>query len=188
MTKGGSFTANRLKNVRYNMPEKYLECARIVGTHGVHGAVRAESLCDSTEVLCSLPRMFRKTSIGYEEMKVANAFAHKTLGIVTFEKIDTLDKAIALRDVTLYADREDFDLDEGDFFISDLIGLDIKDEETDEKYGVLSEVISPAGRDIYAVKRDDGKVFYIPCVPEFIRRIAPDEKAIFVHLIEGMIE
>ncbi|MFR5890771.1 MAG: 16S rRNA processing protein RimM, partial [Lachnospiraceae bacterium] len=38
--------------------EKYLECAKIVGTHGVHGAVRLSSMCDSPEVLASLKRMY----------------------------------------------------------------------------------------------------------------------------------
>lgn len=170
------------------MSEKYLECGKIVGTHGVRGGVRMASLCDSAEVLASLRQMYKKTASGWREYKVREAFVHKSMAVVTFEEITSLDGAIAMRDVVMYADREDIPREEGSFFISDLIGLEIKDHESGEVYGVLSEVISPAGRDIYVVKKSDGGEFMIPCVSEFVIRIAPEEGAIFVRLIDGMMD
>ena len=170
------------------MIAKYLECGKVTGTHGVRGAVRMVSLCDSPEVLCALKRMYRKDGDGYTALNVKSAFVQKAMAVVTFDEVDTLDAAILLRDVTLYADRDDIPRNEGDFFISDLIGLAITDEESGEVYGRLKQVISPAGRDIYVVAKSGGGEFMIPCVAEFIRRIAPDEGAIYVHLIGGMID
>lgn len=170
------------------MSEKYLECGKVVGTHGVRGAVRMSSMCDSAEVLVSLRRMYKKTASGFREYKVREAFVHKNMAVVSFEEITSLDGAILLRDTVMYADREDIPREEGSFFISDLIGLSVKDSESGEVYGTLSEVISPAGRDVYVVKKPEGGEFMIPCVEEFIKRIAPEEGAVFVRLIEGMTE
>lgn len=169
------------------MNEKYLECGKIVGTHGVRGAVRMTSLCDSAEVLASLRRMYKKTASGFREYKVREAFVHKAAAIVSFDEVTDLDGAMLLKDTVMYADRDDIPLEEGSYFISDLIGLSVTDNENGEVYGTLSEVISPAGRDIYVVKKPDGGEFMIPCVPEFIIRIAPDEKAVYVRLIDGML-
>lgn len=168
------------------MEKRYLECAKVASTHGVHGALRLISLCDSAQVLASLPRMFRKTRDGYEEMKVASSFVHKAMAVVTFETITSLDEAIPMKNAVLYAAREDFDLPNGAFFITDLIGLEVRDEDTMELYGTLKDVISPAGRDIYVVQGENGE-FMVPCVPEFVIRIAPDEGRITIRPIEGLL-
>ena len=168
------------------MEQKYLECARVAGTHGVRGALRLASLCDSPEVLASLPKMFKKTKDGFVKLTVAHSFVHKSFAVVTFEEIPSLDEAIVMKNALLYAERDDIPREDGAFFVCDLIGLEIRDEDTGELYGTLKEIISPAGRDVYVVSGENGE-FMIPCVPEFVIRIAPDEGKITVRLIEGMI-
>lgn len=166
--------------------EKYLECARVAGTHGVRGALRLFSLCDSASVLASLPKMYRKTKEGFVPLAVASSFVQKEMAVVTFSEISSLEEAIPMKNLVLYADRDDLPLPEGSYFITDLIGLEVKDEDTGELYGTLAEVISPAGRDVYVVRGERGE-FMIPCVPEFVIRIAPEEGVITVRPIEGMI-
>ena len=169
------------------MEKKYLECAKVAGTHGVKGSLKLFSLCDSAKVLSSLPRMFVKEKADYKELKVLHAFVQKDMAVVTLDGIDTLEKAIPMKNTVLFADRNDVPRPEGSYFISDLIGLDIRDAETNELYGILKEVISPAGRDIYIVKTEKGE-FMIPCVPEFVIDILPSEGKITVRLIAGMME
>ena len=168
------------------MKNKYLECAKIAGTHGVRGALKLISLCDSPEILASLPKMFLKNGDDFKQMNVIHSFVQKSMAVVTFDTIDNLEKAIPLKNKTLYASRDDIPREKGSYFISDLIGLEIRDYETNELYGILKEVISPTGRDIYVVKKEDGE-FMIPCVPEFIIDILPDEGKITVKLIPGMM-
>ena len=126
-----------------------------------------------------------KKNGSYEMLSVSGSFVQKSMAVVSFKEIVSLDDAIPLKNAVLYADRDDIPHEDGSFFISDLIGLDIVDADTAEHYGKLKEVIAPAGQDIYVVTSESGE-FMIPCVPEFIIRIAPEENKIFVHLIEGM--
>lgn len=119
-------------------------------------------MCDSPEVLASLKRMYYRRGGVLEELCVKSAFVHKSMVVASFDGVDSLDGAIAMRDLVLYADRDDIPRHDGDFFISDLIGLSVKDAESGEVYGTLSDVISPAGRDIYVVKKPSGGEFMIP--------------------------
>ena len=178
--------ADFLNYWRTQMENKYLECAVIVGTHGVHGALRLNSMCDTPEVLASLPKMFRKTNDGFVKLSVSHSFVQKSTAVVSFNEISSLEEAIPMKNVTLYAERDDIPKEKGAFFISDLIGLEVRDEDSSELYGNLKEVISPAGQDIYVVSGNNGE-FMIPCVPEFVIRISPSEGVITIRPIEGMI-
>lgn len=169
--------------------QKYLECGKAVSTHGVRGTLRLECYCNDTETLAKLRRMYKKAPSGeFVPMKVRAASVQKNMVLVTFENITTLDEAILYKGTVFYADRDDISRDKGDVFIADMIGLDVVDEESGEKYGVLKDVISPAGRDIYVVDDVNGGEFMIPSVAEFIRNIDVDSGKIVVHLIEGMRE
>ena len=168
--------------------EKYLECARVTTTHGVRGAVRLENRCDCPETLASLSRMYKKEGGSWKPLTVLHASVQKSMVIATFKEIPAMEDAIAMRDVILYADREDIPLEEGAHFIADLLGLPVLDDTSGEKLGEVEDVICPAGQDIYVVKKADGGTFMIPAVAAFIRAVSPEEGFIRVSLIEGMMD
>lgn len=166
----------------------YLECAMAVNTHGVKGALKLENRCDTPKVLASLKTMYTKKGTEYTPLKVVHSSVQKNMVLTTFEGIDTLEAAIALRGTVFYAAREDFKLRRGDYFIADLIGLPVYDEDSGEKIGKLVNVTTPGAHQVYVIEDGDGS-FMLPNVPEFVRRISLDEdEGIYVHLIEGMRE
>ena len=169
---------------------EYLECGAIVGTHGVRGTVRLENRCDTPKVLASLKRMYIKKGSVYTEKTVVHSSVQKNMVLTKFEGLDTVEDASAMRGTVLYAKREDFKLRRGDYFWADIMGLPVIDDETGEKYGVLSNILTPGAHQVYVVKREEGE-FMIPAVPEFIKEISLGEErpeGIYVKLIEGMIE
>lgn len=166
----------------------YLECAMAVNTHGVKGAVKLENRCDTPKVLASLKRMFINKNGEYTELKVLHSSVQKNMVLTVFEGVDTLEAAIALRGTVFYAAREDFRLRRGDYFIADLIGLPVYDEDSGEVIGKLSDVNTPGAHQVYTIECENGS-FMLPNVPEFVRRISLDEdEGIYIHLIEGMRE
>lgn len=165
--------------------KKYLECAIAVNTHGVKGDLKLESLCDSPAVLASLKHMFVLENGKYREIKVTHASVFKGFVLVKLDGIDDIDKAILLKGKMLYADRNDFNLEQGSFFVADLIGLDVIDNASNECYGQVTDVINRGASDIYVVKTDAGERM-IPAVDEFIKRIDL-ERGIFVATIPGLL-
>ena len=169
----------------YMGKKQYLECAKIINTHGVRGDVKLESLCDSPEVLAGLQRVFLLEGGKYREIKVLHASVFKQFVLATLEGVDDMDKAAAMKETMLYASRDDFELDEGDYFIADLIGLDVIDNISGINYGKITDVVNRGASDIYVVKTAAGERM-MPAVEEFVKKIDL-EKGVFVETIPGLL-
>ncbi len=168
------------------MKQAYLECGRIVNIHGFRGTVKAESFCDAPEILADLETVYLKKGSDYTPLSVTHTSVFKQFVLFDLVGIDSEEKANALRGSTLYARREDIPLEEGDFFIADLIGLPVLHADTGARLGALADVNTSGARDLYVVRNQKGD-FMIPAVPEFITEIDP-EKAIYLRPIEGLLE
>ena len=170
---------------------EYLECAKAVNTHGVAGMLKMENRCDSPDVLVKLKTMYIARGGEYVPMKVTRASVQKNMALVKFEGVDTFEDAIAYKNEIFYAARGDFRLRDGDFFIADIIGLPIFDDESGRKIGALEDVLAPAGQQVYVIKKPDGATFMVPCVPEFIKDVSfgkTRDAGVYVALIKGMEE
>ena len=166
--------------------KKYLECGKIINTHGVRGAVKIESWCNSPSELAELSRLFIMRGDGMQELTVRKASIFKQFVIAEIKEICDFDSAMALRNTVLYAAREDFDLQEGDVFIADMIGLSVIDFESGHVYGELVDVINRGASDIYVIHTPDGERM-MPAVAEFVKRIDV-EAGIYISPIEGMFD
>ena len=165
--------------------KQYLECGIIINTHGVRGDVKLESLCDSPEVLASLERVFVLEGGKYREIEVLHTSVFKQFVLATLEGVDDMDKAIAMKGTTLYASRDDFVLEEGDFFIADLLGLPVIDNIDGKVYGKIKDVINRGASDIYVVTTPTGERM-IPVVDEFVKRVDL-ESGVYVETIPGLL-
>ena len=166
--------------------KEYLECGKIANTHGVKGAIIIESWCDTPEILCSLKKVYIEDKGIYSPVEINKASVYKGRVLAELSCIDNLDAATAMKNTVLYAARADLPISDGAFFVQDLIGLSVYEIDTNEKYGVLSDVISGAASELYEIKNERG-TFLIPAVPEFVKEISL-EKGIFIKAIEGMFE
>ena len=164
--------------------KKFLECGKIINTHGVKGTVKAESWCDSPYILADLERVYTEENGRPKEYKVINASVFKQFVLLELEGVVGMDAAIAMKNKTIYANRDDIELEEGDFFIADLIGLSVIDIDSGEKYGEVTDVINTGSSDIYVIKTGNGEAM-MPAVDEFVKEIDLD-KGIYVRPIEGM--
>ena len=112
------------------MNKNYLECGKIINTHGIKGAVKVEPWCDSPYVLADLDRVFTKTASGFKEYEIEGASVFKQLVILELKGVMTIEAAEALKNQILYLSREDIELEDGDVFIADLIGLKVIDVDS----------------------------------------------------------
>ena len=165
---------------------KYLECGKIINTHGVKGALKLESWCNSPDELAGLSRVFISLPGGMKEYSMLKASVFKQFVIAELEGIDDFDTALSLKNKTLFASREDFVLEEGDYFIADIIGISVIDANSGIVYGKLKDVINRGASDIYVVDTENGERM-MPAVEEFVKEVDPD-KGIFIIPIEGMFD
>ena len=166
--------------------EKHLEIGKIVNTHGFRGDVKVQTWSDAPEVVTKLKYIYRKTKNEYQKIKVQKSSVHKGMALMKLEGIDDFDSANALRDMVIYADRDDVPKAKDSYFIVDLIGLDVIDIDSGRVYGKIKDVMQYGIHDIYTVETEKGEVL-VPAVSEFVKRILLEE-GIFIKAIEGMFD
>ena len=110
----------------------------------------------------------------------------KQFVVAVLDTVDSMDLALALKGKTVYALREDFDLEDGEYFIADLAGLPVLDAVTGKEYGTLLEVINRGASDIYVIRTPNGERM-MPAVEEFVDRVDV-QQGIFVKPIDGMLD
>ena len=165
---------------------KYIECGKIVNTHGCHGGLKLESWCDTPEVLASFKKIFIKKGAELEKYKVKKSAIFKQFVLFDLEGVADMDAALSLKGTVVYAERKDFKLEDGAYFIADIIGCDVIDADSDKKLGVLKEVINRGASDLYVVKTENGEVM-VPVVDEFVDRVEVG-KAVYIRPISGMFD
>ena len=107
---------------------RYIECGKIINTHGCRGDVKAEPWTDTPRDLLDLGRVFVGDGEDKKEIKILRGSVMQgRFLMLSLEGVESMDAADALRNTVLYAAREDFHLAEGQYFLSDALGLPVYD-------------------------------------------------------------
>ena len=169
------------------MKQPYLECGKIINTHGFRGAVKLENRCDTPEILAGLRRIwFCEADGSYRPCNVLHASVQKQFVIATLEGVNDEESANRLRERVIYAAREDIPVAGGSHFIVDMIGLPVKDIDSGALLGEIKDINTRGLRDLYIVKNENGE-FMVPAVPEFIVKIDTDD-AVYMRPIPGLLD
>ena len=168
------------------MKHDYLECGKIINTHGFRGAVKLESWCDTPRVLAGLPALWFAAPEGYRALPVRRASVLGGFVVAELEGIDNEEAANALRGKTVYAARGDFSLPENGYFLADLVGLPVRHADTGEELGKVTSVDTRGRANLLTVRTPRGDEL-LPDVPEFVVRVDVNE-AVYVRPIPGLLD
>lgn len=146
--------------------KQFLEIAKITAVHGIRGEVRCQYYCDTAEVLCDFDELYFDK--GAKPVHITKAYPHKNVVIMKLEGVDTVEQAQPLIGKMLYLNREDAALDEDLFFIQDIIGLTVKDADTGEVYGKITDVYQNGAADVFSIKKPDGRELMFPNISEVV--------------------
>ena len=166
---------------------RYLEIGQIVNTFGIKGMVKVKPFTDDIEQFEKLKKIYIKTKNSKKEYEIEQVKYHKNMVLIKFKGIDKIEEAEILRGSYLIKDREDDEqLEEGTYYIVDLLGLEVY-EENGNLLGVLEDIYNTGSNDIYVVKNELGKQILLPAIADVIKKIDIENKKITVHLIKGLI-
>ena len=159
--------------------EQYIKAGRIVNTHGVIGEVKIEVWLDSPDFLKKFKRIF----VDGNEIKVVSSRTHKDFLLAKLEGITDVNAAMTLKGKAVYIDRNDAKLPKGVYFLQDIVGATVVDEQGNE-VGRLTEIMETPASRVYVVQGESEHL--IPAVPEFILSVDADGGVVKVHMIEGL--
>lgn len=166
--------------------KQFLETGKITGTHGLKGEVRVQPWADSPEFLAEFDELYLDK--GAKKIEITAARVHKNMLIMKIRGVDSIDDADKLRDKVLYMNRDDVELEEGAYFIQDLMGLDVLDDDTGEHIGQLDDVSETGANDVYHIKTDDGKVYLIPAIPDVVKEISLEDGTMRIFKMKGLFD
>ena len=146
--------------------KQYLEIGKIVNVHGLRGTVKVVPWCDDPEFLCEFETLYLGKE--YRPVIVTDARLQKGNVLLRLEGVETVEQAEKLRGQILYMNRDAVELEEGVYFIQDLMGLQIVDADSGKVYGKLTEVFQTGANDVYEVKAENGTAVLIPAIPDVI--------------------
>lgn len=165
--------------------EQYLEIGRVVSTHGLRGELRVDPWCDSPQFLCQFKTLYLKK--GETKLSVSSR-PHKTIAIVKAKGIDTIEEAEKLRGRVLYINRSDARLAPGEYFIQDLMGLDVIDIDTSKSYGKITDVLKTGANDVYQVTDEKKKDYLIPVIDDVVKEIDINGGKVLIKPLKGIFD
>lgn len=165
--------------------EQYLEIGRVVSTHGLRGELRVDPWCDSPQFLCQFKTLYLKK--GETKLSVSSR-PHKTIAIVKAKGIDTIEEAEKLRGRVLYINRSDARLAPGEYFIQDLMGLDVIDIDTSKSYGKITDVLKTGANDVYQVTDENKKDYLIPVIDDVVKEIDINGGKVLIKPLKGIFD
>lgn len=168
------------------MLNRFIETGKIVGTHGIKGEVRVQPWSDSGEFLTNF-KSFYLDGEGKELLKASAVRPHGNVVIISFKGIASIEQAEKLRGKIIYINRNDVDLPDGRYFVSDLIGCTVTDADTGAALGRLSEVSQTGANDVWHIMRD-GREYLVPAVEEVVISVDVDNSKVIIRPIKGIFD
>ena len=167
--------------------QKRLEVGQIVNTFGIKGEVKVTPFTNDMKRFDDLKKVYVTSRKDSKLYKVENVRFHKNMVLLKLENINNPEDAEMLKNAYLEIDREDaIPLEEGTYFIADLIGLEVYSDEGN-LLGKVEDIYNTGSNDIYVVKDELGKQILLPGIKDVIKDVQIENAKIIVHLIPGLI-
>ena len=167
--------------------QEFLEIGQIVNTFGIKGMVKVKPFTDDITRYDYLEKVYVKANKIRKEYIIEEVKYHKDMVLIKFKGIDKLEEAELLRNLYLEVNRsEEPDLDEGTYYIVDLLGLDVYSDEGN-LLGKIDDIYNNGSSDIYVIKDELGKQLLLPAISDVIKDINLQDKKMIVHILKGLI-
>ncbi|MCR5687058.1 MAG: ribosome maturation factor RimM [Lachnospiraceae bacterium] len=168
--------------------EDLLQIGVITKTHGVHGEVRVFPMTDDIRRFKKLKKTLVETKDGYDTLECVSAKFFKQFAILAFKdhgSIESIEKYCGHGIFVTRADAVKPGKDE--YFIADLIGLKVKDEDAGLA-GEITDVIQTGANDVYSIELDDGRQLLLPAIKECVLDVDIKGGMIRIHVLDGLLD
>ncbi len=161
----------------------------IANTHGVKGEVKIFPTTDAPERFKKLKSVILDAKREKITLEIQSARFFKNLIIVKFKGIENINDIEKYKGCDLYVTRENATpLNEGEYYIADLIDMNVVDEDGKE-LGVLFDVMQTGANDVFVVKLNESeKELLLPNIPDCVLNVDLKARVITVHVLDGLMD
>ncbi len=141
-----------------------LVIAKVLKPRGLKGEMRVEWYVSDQDQVSKL----KKVKIDNIEYTVRHVSLDGVFGYIALDGIDNIDLAESLRGKEISAQRKHLKLEEGKYYIVDMIGLNLY--VGGELFGEVTSVMQYGSADVYNIKTASGSCSF-PAIPNLITEV-----------------
>ena len=168
--------------------EDLLQVGIITSTHGVRGEVKVYPTTDDPRRFRRLKEVVLDTGREKLNLEIEGVKFFKQFVILKFKGLDNINDIEKYRQKSLYVTRKNaVRLQREEYFIEELIGLRVQDEDGTE-LGTVKDVIETGANDVYEVEMADGRSLLLPAIKQCILNVDVENGMMQVHVLEGLLD
>ena len=167
--------------------EQMLRVGVITSTHGIRGEVKVFPTTDDAKRFKTLKKVILD---GREplELSIEQVKFFKNMVILKFKGYDNINDVETWRQRDLLITRDQaVELKEDEYFITDLIGLTVVNEE-EAVLGRVKDVLETGANDVYVVELAGGKELLLPAIKDCILNVDLEGGRMKVHVLDGLMD
>lgn len=170
------------------MTDNLLSIAKILNFHGIKGEAKVGFSKGRENQIEALKKVFVKKNNEYTELTVSSVRFHKQFAIIKFKEFVTVNDVEEYKGCDLYLSKEKVEetLDNDEFLIVDLIGMDVFDEDG-SCVGKIVQVGDNRASNLLSIQDANGKTHLVPFVKQLVPVVDMVNKKVVINNIEGLI-
>lgn len=166
----------------------YYNVGKIVNTQGLQGELRVLSVTDFAEERFKKGNklaIFDDKDNFVMEVEMATHRKQKNFDIVKFKGLYHINDVEKYKGCSLKIAEEHLsELEEGDFYYHEIIGLDVYEEGI--LIGQIKEILQPGANDVWVVKRKGKRDLLLPYIPPVILNVDVASNRVDIDIMEGL--
>ena len=170
------------------MIDDMLRVGVVTKPHGLKGEVKVYPTTSD-------PKRFKDLDVVYLVVKEKEVPLHvesvkyfKNQVIVKFKEYSRIEEVEEYRNCDMMVTREDaIELKEGEYFLYDVIGYAVEDEDK-KALGTVKDVFETGANPVFVVELNDGKDVLFPVIDECILHVDTEKELVTAHVMEGLMD
>ncbi len=160
----------------------------ITQTHGLRGEVKVFPTTDDAKRFKKLKEVILDTGKEKKVLEIEGVKFFKQFVILKFKGFDDINDIERYKGKSLYVTRENaVKLKKDEYFIADLIGIQIYDEN-DGYMGILKDVIVTGANDVYDIALENGRRLLLPAIRQCVLAVDMVQRKMKVHVLDGLLD
>ncbi len=170
------------------MSENLVSIGKILNFHGIKGDAKVGFSKGREKQIENLETVFVLKNNTHVPLTVTNVRFHKQFAIIKFKEFNTVNEVESYKGCDIFLEKSKIEesLDTDEFLISDLIGMDVFDEDG-SCIGSVVEIGENLAGNLLSIEDGNGKTHLVPFVKDLIPVVDVKNGKIVINNIEGLI-
>lgn len=166
----------------------FVSVGKILNFHGVQGEAKLGYSKNREDFLKQLEYIYIQDGVEYKQLEIERLRFTPKCAIIKFKGINTLNDILEFKNKIVFIDESSIRefLEDDEFLIDELIGLDVYDG--DKKVGAVVGVSNNGASDLLSVKTLSKNISLVPFVKAIVLSVDIKNRKIQINNIEGLLQ